>query len=64
MQELEHVAVHETVDLVRLALGLVVCVWIALQCFAVPKSARGFQTWVYLGLTALPFTVICIVAVW
>jgi len=52
------------VDLARMALGLLVCVWIALQCFAVPNSAQGLQTWVYLGLTALPFAVICIVVVW
>jgi len=51
-------------DLVRMILGLAVCVWIAIQLFAVPKDAHAFRTWLYLGLAAVPFAVICIVGIW
>lgn len=51
-------------DLIRMALGIVISVWIAIQLFAVPKDAQAYQTWLYLGLAAVPFTMICIVGVW
>lgn len=51
-------------DLVRLALGLGVCVWVAIQLFRVPRDADGYRTWIYLGLAAVPFAVICVLAVW
>jgi hypothetical protein len=51
-------------DLVRLALGLAVCVWVAIQLFRVPRDAGGYRTWIYLGLAAVPFAVICVLAVW
>jgi hypothetical protein len=51
-------------DLVRLALGLVVFVWIAFQLFAHPKDAHGHRTWVYLGLVAVPFVLICLRVIW
>jgi hypothetical protein len=49
-------------DLVRLALGFAVCVWIAVQLFSHPKDAHGHRTWVYLGLGAVPFVLICLYA--
>jgi hypothetical protein len=51
-------------DLVRLALGLAVCVWLAVQLFRGPKDADGFRTWIYLGLAAVPFALACLAAVW
>ncbi len=51
-------------DLVRLILGFVVCAWLLIQVFFVPKDAEGYRTWLYLGLVAVPFVVICLVAVW
>jgi archaellum biogenesis protein FlaJ (TadC family) len=51
-------------DLVRMALGLVVCIWIAVQLFAAPKDAHGHRTWIYLGLVAVPFALICIIGTW
>jgi len=51
-------------DLIRLALGAVVCVWIAVQLFTLPKDAEGYRTWLYLGLVAVPFALICLIAVW
>jgi len=38
--------------------------WIAAQLFAVPKDAQAHRTWLYLGLSAVPFALICALAVW
>jgi hypothetical protein len=51
-------------DLIRLALGLAVGIWIAIQLFIVPKDPGAYRTWLYLGLTAVPFVVICIFGIW
>ena len=51
-------------DLVRLALGMAVCVGIVIQVLRTPLDANGYRTWLYLGLAAVPFTLICIFAVW
>jgi hypothetical protein len=51
-------------DLVRMALGLVVCVWVVFQLFSVPKDAHAYRTWIYLGLAAVPFAVYCAFAIW
>ena len=51
-------------DLIRLVLGLLVCVWIIVHLFMLPKDPESYRTWVYLGLAAVPFAVICAIAVW
>jgi hypothetical protein len=51
-------------DLVRLWLGIGVCVWLGFQLFHGPTDVHGYRTWVYLGLVAVPFLLICLVAVW
>lgn len=51
-------------DLVRLLLGLAVCVWLAIQLFRGPHDADSYRTWLYLGLAAVPFALLCLVAVW
>ncbi len=51
-------------DLVRMVLGLAVCVWLGVQLFKAPKDASHYRTWLYLGLVAIPFAVICLIAVW
>jgi len=51
-------------DLVRMALGLAVCVWLVVQLFTPPKDVHHYRIWLYLGLVAVPFTAICLVAVW
>jgi hypothetical protein len=45
-------------------LGIGVCIWLAVQLFHGPNDAHGYRTWLYLGLAAVPFTLICLVAVW
>jgi hypothetical protein len=51
-------------DLVRLGLGLSVCLWLAVHLFIAPKDEGAYQTWFYLGLAILPLAVICTVVVW
>jgi hypothetical protein len=51
-------------DLIRLALGLAVCGWIAVQLFRAPKDARSQRTFLYFGLAAIPFALLCIFAIW
>jgi hypothetical protein len=51
-------------DLVRLWLGIGACIWLVWQLFEGPKDAHGYRTWLYLGLVLVPFSVICLVAVW
>ena len=51
-------------DLVRLILGLGVCAWLVYQLFQVPHDAGSSRTWFYLGLVAVPFTLITLFAVW
>jgi hypothetical protein len=51
-------------DLVRLALGFAVCVWVAFQLFRAPKDAHGYRMWTYFGLVGVPFAVVCLIAIW
>jgi hypothetical protein len=51
-------------DVIRLVLGLVVCVWIIAHLFMLPKDAEGYRTWVYLGVALAPLAVACAIAVW
>jgi hypothetical protein len=51
-------------DLVRMALGLGVGIWIAVQLFIMPKDAQGYRTWLYLGIVGVPFALICAAALW
>jgi hypothetical protein len=51
-------------DLVRMALGLAVCVWLATQLFKGPVTLKGYRVWLFLGLVAVPFVLICLIAIW
>jgi hypothetical protein len=51
-------------DLIRFLLGLAVCLWLGVQLFQGPSDASGYRTWIYLGLVAVPFALICLFAVW
>ena len=51
-------------DLIRLLLGLAACGWIAAQLFSMPKDMEAHRIWLYLGLAAVPFILICIVGIW
>jgi hypothetical protein len=51
-------------DLIRVALGLVVCIWLAVHVFILPKDPNGYRIWLYLGLAILPLAVLCTIVVW
>jgi hypothetical protein len=51
-------------DIVRLALGCAVCVWVTVQLFWAPNDAQSYRTWVYFGVAAIPFSLICLYAIW
>ncbi len=51
-------------DVVRALLGLAVCIWLGFQLFKGPRDAHGYRTWLYLGLAAVPFALICLIALW
>ena len=58
-------SVYETPgDLIRLALGFAVCLWIVIHLFMLPKDAEGYRTWVYLGLVAAPFALAVAFVIW
>jgi hypothetical protein len=51
-------------DLIRLALGLAVFLWILFHLFMPPKDAEAYRTWLYLGLIVAPFVLVVAIAVW
>jgi hypothetical protein len=51
-------------DVIRVALGFAVCVWLATHLFILPRDPGGYRTWIYLGLVLLPLAVLCAVVVW
>src|SRR6476659_8667432 len=58
-------SVYETPgDLIRLALGFAVCLWIVIHLFMLPKTAEGYRTWVYLGLVVAPLALAIAIALW
>jgi hypothetical protein len=57
--------VHETSgDALRLALGIVASIFLILHIFIMPKDAEGYRIWLYLGLGAIPFALLFLIAVW
>ena len=58
-------SVYETPgDLIRLALGFAVCLWIVIHLFMLPKDAEGYRTWVYLGLVVAPLAAAVAFVLW
>ena len=58
-------SVYETPgDLIRLALGFAVFLWIVIHLFMLPKDAQGYRTWVYLGLVVAPLALAIAIAIW
>jgi hypothetical protein len=58
-------SVYETPgDLIRLALGFAVCLWIVIHLFMLPKTAEGYRTWVYLGLVMAPLAWAVAIIIW
>jgi len=58
-------SVYETPgDLIRLALGFAMGLWIVIHLFMLPKNAEGYWTWVYLGLVVAPLALAVAIAIW
>ena len=58
-------SVYETPgDLIRLALGFAVCLWIVSHLFMLPRTTEGYRTWVYLGLVVAPFAWVVAIVIW
>lgn len=51
-------------DVVRMVLGLAVAAWLIFQLFKGPRDQEGYRTWFYLGLVAVPFSLVCLFAAW
>jgi hypothetical protein len=51
-------------DYIRAAVGLAFCIWVLIHLFIPPRDARGYGTWVYLGIALAPVSVACAIAVW
>jgi len=51
-------------DLVRLLLGAAVCIWIVVQLFKPPHDVQGYRTWLYFGIAAVPFALLCVYVFW
>jgi F0F1-type ATP synthase membrane subunit a len=64
--QLEHVwSLWETPsDLVRVALGMAVCIWLLVHLFIVPKDPAGYRIWLYMGIIILPLSILCTVVIW
>lgn len=64
--QLEHLSsLYETPsDLARVALGVAVCVWLAIHLFIFPKNAREYRIWGQLGLVLVPLAILCAFVVW
>ena len=57
--------VYETPgDLIRLALGFAVGLWIVIHLFMLPRTAEGYRTWVYLGLVVVPLAWAVAIYIW
>src|SRR5919201_4280729 len=58
-------SVHETLgDLIRLALGFAVCLWISIHLFMPPKTPEGYTTWIYLDLVVAPLAWAIVIMIW
>ncbi len=51
-------------DLLRLILGIAVCIWLIVQLFRTPEDAPAHRTWIFVGLVAIPVGLICLFAAW
>ena len=58
-------SVYETPsDLIRLALGFAVCLWIVIHLFMLLRTAEGYRSWVYLGLVVAPLAWAVAIIIW
>jgi hypothetical protein len=58
------VRIRDPGDLIRLALGFAVSLWMVIHLFILPKTAEGYRTWVYLGLVVAPLALAVAIVIW
>jgi hypothetical protein len=51
-------------DLIRVGLGFTACVWLVANVFILPRDAEAYRTWMYLGVSVLPLSLLCAFVVW
>jgi hypothetical protein len=51
-------------DFIRVALGFAVCTWFVANLFMLPKDPGAYRTWLYLGVTVLPLSLLCAFYIW
>lgn len=51
-------------ELIRVALGFAVCVWLFIHLFILPRDPGAYRIWLYLGLALIPLSVLCAVVIW
>jgi hypothetical protein len=51
-------------DAARLAIGLLVCLWLVVHLFTPPKGTDPYRSWFYLGLFVVPLALISVIATW
>ena len=51
-------------DLLRVGLGLTVCLWLIANIFILPKDIEAYRTWLYLGPAILPLSLLCAYVAW
>ena len=51
-------------DLISVAVGFAVCIWIVVQFFMFPKRADVYRAWVRIGLVVTPLALAMAIAVW
>jgi hypothetical protein len=51
-------------DLLRVGLGLTVCLWLLANIFILPKDVEAYRTWTYLGPAILPLSLLCAFVAW
>ena len=64
--QVEHISsVLETpTDVVRLLLGLGVCIWLVVHVFVWPRDDGAYRTWTQLGFILLPLAALCAYITW
>lgn len=57
-------SVYETPgDLIRVLVGLALCLWLVVHVFIPPKDSEGYWTWIYLG-PVVPLALLCTIVIW
>jgi hypothetical protein len=50
-------------DLIRMVVGLGLCLWLVVNLFIPPKDSGGYWTWIYLA-PLVPLALLCTIVTW